>query len=120
MLRACVLDIRGSWDVHLPLVEFLYNNSYHSSVRCAPFEALYGRKCCSPIMWAEVGEGTPTQVCVWSCPNFSAPAGRPFRALLSTVEILAQLLGLRSGNGYSEKGQKTKQNGQNQARNGKA
>ncbi|GKC39720.1 putative reverse transcriptase domain-containing protein, partial [Tanacetum coccineum] len=48
---------RGSWDVHLPLVEFSYNNSYHSSVRCAPFEALYGRKCRSPIMWAEVGEG---------------------------------------------------------------
>ncbi|GJY99793.1 putative reverse transcriptase domain-containing protein [Tanacetum coccineum] len=44
-------------DVHLPLVEFSYNNSYHSSVRCAPFEALYGRKCRSPIMWAEVGEG---------------------------------------------------------------
>ncbi|GJT95795.1 putative reverse transcriptase domain-containing protein [Tanacetum coccineum] len=40
MLRACVLDFRGSWDVHLPLVEFSYNNSYHSSVRCAPFEAL--------------------------------------------------------------------------------
>ncbi|GJU68855.1 putative reverse transcriptase domain-containing protein [Tanacetum coccineum] len=57
MLRACVLDFRGSWDVHLPLVEFSYNNSYHSSVRCAPFEALYGRKCRSPIMWAEVGEG---------------------------------------------------------------
>ncbi|GJS28299.1 putative reverse transcriptase domain-containing protein [Tanacetum coccineum] len=46
----------GSWDVHLPLVEFSYNNSYHSSVRCAPFEALYGRKCRSPIMWAEVRE----------------------------------------------------------------
>nr|GEX92897.1 putative reverse transcriptase domain-containing protein [Tanacetum cinerariifolium] len=45
------------WDVHLPLVEFSYNNSYHSSVRCAPFEALYGRKCRSAIMWAEVGEG---------------------------------------------------------------
>ncbi|GJZ26519.1 putative reverse transcriptase domain-containing protein [Tanacetum coccineum] len=44
-------------DVHLLLVEFSYNNSYHSSVKCAPFEALYGRKCCSPIMWAEVGEG---------------------------------------------------------------
>ncbi|GJS93326.1 putative reverse transcriptase domain-containing protein [Tanacetum coccineum] len=44
-------------DVHLPLVEFSYYNSYHSSVRCAPFEALYGRKCRSPIMWAEVGEG---------------------------------------------------------------
>ncbi|GJS03835.1 hypothetical protein Tco_0320343 [Tanacetum coccineum] len=57
MLRACVLDFKGSWDVYLPLVEFSYNNSYHSSVRRAPFEALYGRKCRSPIMWAEVGEG---------------------------------------------------------------
>ncbi|GJT71916.1 putative reverse transcriptase domain-containing protein [Tanacetum coccineum] len=52
-----VLDFEGSWDVHLLLVEFLYYNSYHASVRCAPFEALYGRKCHSPIMWAEVGEG---------------------------------------------------------------
>ncbi|GKC24125.1 putative reverse transcriptase domain-containing protein, partial [Tanacetum coccineum] len=49
--------IGGSWDAHLPLVEFSYNNSYHSSVRCAPFKALYGRKCCSLIMWDEVGEG---------------------------------------------------------------
>ncbi|GKG21578.1 putative reverse transcriptase domain-containing protein [Tanacetum coccineum] len=57
MLRACVLDFEGSWDVHLPLVEFSYNNSYHSSVRCALFEALYGRKCRSPILWDEVGEG---------------------------------------------------------------
>ncbi|GKA68887.1 putative reverse transcriptase domain-containing protein [Tanacetum coccineum] len=56
MLRACILDFEGSWDVHLPLVEFSCNNSYHSSVRCAPFEALYGRKCRSPIMSAEVGE----------------------------------------------------------------
>nr|GEV95148.1 putative reverse transcriptase domain-containing protein [Tanacetum cinerariifolium] len=55
--RACVLDFGGSWDVHLSLVDFSYNNSYHSSVRCALFEALYGRKCRSPIMWAEVGEG---------------------------------------------------------------
>ncbi|GKA78563.1 putative reverse transcriptase domain-containing protein [Tanacetum coccineum] len=51
------MNFKGSWDVHLPLVDFLYNNSYHSSVRCTPFEALYGRKCRSPIMWAEVGEG---------------------------------------------------------------
>ncbi|GJQ95279.1 putative reverse transcriptase domain-containing protein [Tanacetum coccineum] len=51
------MNFRGSWDVHLLLVEFSYNNSYHSSVRCAPFEALYGRKCRSLIMWAEVGEG---------------------------------------------------------------
>ncbi|GKF26419.1 putative reverse transcriptase domain-containing protein [Tanacetum coccineum] len=52
-----VLGTRGSWDVHLPLVEFSYNNGYHSSVRCALFEALYGRKFRSPIMWEEVGEG---------------------------------------------------------------
>ncbi|GJU80717.1 reverse transcriptase domain-containing protein [Tanacetum coccineum] len=57
MLRACLMDFGGSWDVHLPLVEFSYNNSYHSSVRCAPFEAFYRRKCRSPILWAEVGEG---------------------------------------------------------------
>nr|GEZ12502.1 putative reverse transcriptase domain-containing protein [Tanacetum cinerariifolium] len=56
MRRACVLDFEGSWDVHLILVEFSYNNSYHSSVRCMSFEALYGRKCRSSIMWAEVGE----------------------------------------------------------------
>nr|GEV16771.1 hypothetical protein [Tanacetum cinerariifolium] len=55
--RACVLDVGGSWDVNLPLVEFLYYNSYHSSVKCALFEALYGRKCCSLIMWVEVREG---------------------------------------------------------------
>ncbi|GJV57196.1 putative reverse transcriptase domain-containing protein [Tanacetum coccineum] len=57
MLRACILEFRGSWDVHLPLVEFSYNNSYHSSVRCALFEASYGKKCCSLIMLVEVGEG---------------------------------------------------------------
>nr|GEU65925.1 hypothetical protein [Tanacetum cinerariifolium] len=50
ILRACVLDFRGSWDVRLLLVKFSYNNSYHSSVRCALFEALYGRKCRSPII----------------------------------------------------------------------
>ncbi|GJY56111.1 putative reverse transcriptase domain-containing protein [Tanacetum coccineum] len=57
MLRVCVLDFGGSWDVHLLLVKFLYNNSYHASVRCASFVALYGRKCRSPIMWVVVGEG---------------------------------------------------------------
>ncbi|GKD39935.1 putative reverse transcriptase domain-containing protein, partial [Tanacetum coccineum] len=45
MLRACVTDFGGSWDRHLPLVEFSYNNSYHASIKAAPFEALYGRKC---------------------------------------------------------------------------
>nr|GEW47185.1 hypothetical protein [Tanacetum cinerariifolium] len=57
MLRACVLDFGGSWDVHLSSVVFSYNNSYHSIMKCALFEALYGRKCRSPIMWAEVGKG---------------------------------------------------------------
>ncbi|GKC32286.1 putative reverse transcriptase domain-containing protein, partial [Tanacetum coccineum] len=47
----------GNWDVHLLLVEFSYNNSYHSSVMCAPFKALYGRKCRSLILLEEVGEG---------------------------------------------------------------
>ncbi|GJZ30941.1 putative reverse transcriptase domain-containing protein [Tanacetum coccineum] len=54
MLRACTIDFGGNWDTHLPLVEFSYNNSYHTSVKCAPFEALYGRKCRTPISWAEV------------------------------------------------------------------
>nr|GFC48793.1 putative reverse transcriptase domain-containing protein [Tanacetum cinerariifolium] len=49
MLRACVLDFGKGWDKHLPLVEFSYNNSYHTSIKAAPFEALYGRKCRSPI-----------------------------------------------------------------------
>ena len=56
MLRACVIDFGKGWDKHLPLVEFSYNNSYHASIKAAPFEALYGRKCRSPICWAEVGE----------------------------------------------------------------
>ncbi|GKD49795.1 putative reverse transcriptase domain-containing protein [Tanacetum coccineum] len=50
MLRACVIDFGGSWDVHLPLAEFSYNNSYHLSIRCALFEALYGRKCRSLVL----------------------------------------------------------------------
>ncbi|GKB32040.1 putative reverse transcriptase domain-containing protein, partial [Tanacetum coccineum] len=56
MLRACVLDFGKGWDKHLPLVEFSYNNSYHTSIKAAPFEAFYGRKCRSPICWAEVGD----------------------------------------------------------------
>ncbi|GJR60488.1 putative reverse transcriptase domain-containing protein [Tanacetum coccineum] len=43
MLRACVMDFGGSWDTHLPLIEFSYNNSYHKSIKCSPFEALYGQ-----------------------------------------------------------------------------
>ncbi|GJW35392.1 putative reverse transcriptase domain-containing protein [Tanacetum coccineum] len=54
MLRACVIDFGKGWERHLPLVEFSYNNSYHASIKAAPFEALYGQKCRSPVCWAEV------------------------------------------------------------------
>ncbi|GJZ51216.1 putative reverse transcriptase domain-containing protein [Tanacetum coccineum] len=56
MLCACVIDFGKGWVSHLPLVEFSYNNSYHASIKAAPFEALYGQKCRSPVCWAEVGE----------------------------------------------------------------
>ncbi|XXG53358.1 hypothetical protein AAC387_Pa03g1460 [Persea americana] len=55
MLRACVLDFKAQWDEYLPLCEFAYNNSYHSSIGMAPFEALYGRRCRTPVCWEEVG-----------------------------------------------------------------
>ena len=56
MLRACVINFKGSWDDHLSLIEFAYNNNYHSSIHMAPYEALYGRRCRSPVCWFEVGE----------------------------------------------------------------
>ena len=58
MLRACILDHKGSWEEHLPLVEFTYNNSYQASIRMAPYEALYGRPCRSPLCWTEVEESS--------------------------------------------------------------
>nr|GFB35474.1 hypothetical protein [Tanacetum cinerariifolium] len=56
MLRACMIDFGKCYVNHLPLVEFSYNNSYHASIKAASFEALYGRKCRSPVCWNEVGE----------------------------------------------------------------
>lgn len=56
MLRSCVMQFRGSWDEKLHLMEFAYNNSYHSSIGMAPYEALYGRQCRTPLCWNEVGE----------------------------------------------------------------
>ena len=53
MLRVCVIDFRGNWDEHMPLIEFSYNNSYHPSIGMEPFEALYGRRCRSPVGWFE-------------------------------------------------------------------
>ncbi|GKB94041.1 putative reverse transcriptase domain-containing protein, partial [Tanacetum coccineum] len=60
MLRACVIVFRKGWDRHLPLVEFSYNNSYHTSIKVAPFKALYGQKSRSPICWAKVGDAQLT------------------------------------------------------------
>ena len=56
MLRACVLDLRGSWEEDLPLVEFIYNNNYQASIQMTPYEALYGRPCRSSICWTKVGK----------------------------------------------------------------
>ena len=59
-LRAFFLDLKGCWEEHLPLVEFTYNNSYHASIQMAPYEALYGRPCRSPICWTKVGQSSIT------------------------------------------------------------
>ena len=56
MLKSCVIDYEGSWDRHIPLVEFVYNNSFQSSIGMTPYEALYGRKCRTPSCWTELRE----------------------------------------------------------------
>ena len=61
MLRACVMDFAGRWDEYLPLIEFAYNNSYQATIQMAPFEALYRRRCRTPVFWEEVG----TQQLLW-------------------------------------------------------
>nr|GEZ70807.1 reverse transcriptase domain-containing protein [Tanacetum cinerariifolium] len=60
MLRACVIDFGKGWVKHLPLCKFSYNNNYYASIKAVPYEALYGRKCRSPMCWAEVGEAQLT------------------------------------------------------------
>ena len=60
MLRACVLDLKGSWEETLSLVEFAYNNSYQTIIQMEPYEALYGRPCRSLVCWTEMGERTTT------------------------------------------------------------
>nr|GEU55933.1 reverse transcriptase domain-containing protein [Tanacetum cinerariifolium] len=61
MLRACVIDFGSGWDKHLPLAEFSYNNNYHASIKATPFEALYRRKCRSPVCWSEVVDAQLTR-----------------------------------------------------------
>ena len=66
MIRACIIDFKGNWDKHFPLVKFSYNNSLCSSISMAPCEALYGWRCRSPIGWFEVG------VSSLLCPRFDS------------------------------------------------
>ena len=56
MLQACVLEIKGSWVLHLSLVEFAYNNNYQASIGMAPYKVFYGRKCWTPLCWDDDGE----------------------------------------------------------------
>ena len=56
LLRSCALSWKGSWEDHLPLAEFAYNNSYQASIKMAPYEALYGPRCISPLCWDVIGE----------------------------------------------------------------
>ncbi|WMV45188.1 hypothetical protein MTR67_038573 [Solanum verrucosum] len=58
MIKTHVIAFKGNWDDHLPLIEFVYNNSYHSSIGMALSEALYGRRCRPPIGWFEVCKGS--------------------------------------------------------------
>ncbi|KAI3780239.1 hypothetical protein L2E82_10210 [Cichorium intybus] len=74
-----------AWDTHLPLIEFSYNNSYHTSIKVAPFEALYGRKCRSPLYWAEVGD---TQLARGQVPNSTLTGPEIIR---ETTEKIVQI-----------------------------
>jgi len=56
LLKACVLEFGGNWEDHPPLMKFTYNNSYQATIRMAPYEALYGRRCRTPSCWEEVGD----------------------------------------------------------------
>nr|GEW29336.1 putative reverse transcriptase domain-containing protein [Tanacetum cinerariifolium] len=110
MLRACVMDFRNGWDRHLPLIKFSYNNSYHTSIKAASFEALYGRKCRLPVCWAELGDSKPLEfqvgdmvmlkVSPWKGVIRFGKRGkmnpcyiRPFK-ILAKVRIVAYRLGL--------------------------
>ncbi|GKD68917.1 putative reverse transcriptase domain-containing protein [Tanacetum coccineum] len=95
MSKACVIDFGGSWDVHLPLSEFSYNNSYDTSIRCAPFEALYGRKCRSPVLWVEireeVGEKVLLKVSPWKGVMRFRKKGKLAPRYVGPFEILERI-----------------------------
>ncbi|GJV28603.1 putative reverse transcriptase domain-containing protein [Tanacetum coccineum] len=88
MLRAYVIDFGGSWNIHLPLAEFSYNNSYHSSIRCDPFEALYGRKCRSPF---QVGDHVMLKVSPWKGVVRFGKKGKLAPRFVGPFEILERI-----------------------------
>lgn len=85
MKRACVINFGRLWDTHLPLIEFLYSNSYHTSIKTAPFEALYGRKYRSPLCWAEVRD---TQLAKSQIPECTLPS---IEIIRETTEKIIQI-----------------------------
>nr|GEV58762.1 putative reverse transcriptase domain-containing protein [Tanacetum cinerariifolium] len=126
MLCACMINFESSWDHHLPLVGFSYNNSYHASIKVAPYEALYARKCRSPVYWSEVGDSQLTgpelirdttkkifqiknhllaarkRCAFWKARKLSSHYIRPFKILARvgplayTLEFLEELKGILS------------------------
>ncbi|GJV18692.1 putative reverse transcriptase domain-containing protein [Tanacetum coccineum] len=91
MLRACVVDFGNGWERHLPLIKFSYNNSYHASIKAAPFEALYGRKSRSPVCWAEVGDKVMLKVSPWKGVVRFGKRGKLNSRYIVPFKVLAQV-----------------------------